>query len=139
MKEAVAQAEEIFEQQNNFTYNDEVTLKEVVQNTKDAQRFCGLKKHLVANIQNFYINKYILAYLVKITSVDNNFTRIILDLAKKNCNILIPSFSKHLGKNKIGFFKKIILRLLKVIIIEMDAVEKNSNEKLNIPDIKFFY
>ena len=39
MKEAVAQAEEIIEQMKNFTYNDEVTLKEVVQNTKDAQRF----------------------------------------------------------------------------------------------------
>ena len=39
MKEAVAQAEEIIEQMKNFTYNDEVTLREVVQNTKDAQRF----------------------------------------------------------------------------------------------------
>ena len=68
-----------------------------------------------------------------------NFTRIIFCLAKKNCNILIPSFAKHLGKNKIGFFKKILFRLLKVIIVEMDTVEKKNNEILNIPDISFSY
>ena len=91
-------------------------------------------KYIIKNKNLKKNKKYIL-----LNTFGYNFTRIILDLAKKNCNILIPSFSKHLGKNKIGFFKKIILRLLKVIIIEMDVVEKNNNEKLNIPDIKFSY
>ena len=38
-QEQIENAEEILEQMKNFTFNDEVTLKEVIQNTKDAQRF----------------------------------------------------------------------------------------------------
>jgi hypothetical protein len=39
MREAVRDAESIIEQMKNFSYNDNVTLREVLQNTKDAQRF----------------------------------------------------------------------------------------------------
>ena len=39
MVESIEDAEWIIEQMKSFSYNDSVTLKEVVQNTKDAQRF----------------------------------------------------------------------------------------------------
>ena len=62
-----------------------------------------------------------------------NFKRIIFFLQKKNYYIIIPSFKK------IGFFKKKIFRILKIIFLEFKEKSLNQNKDILIPDIKFFY
>lgn len=76
---------------------------------------------------------------ILINNIGYNFKRIILTLFKKNYYILVPEFDKFFGRSKISFFKKKILSLFKVIIIEFDSKPKKEQKKFSIPDIDFSY
>ena len=72
--------------------------------------------------------KYIL-----VNNIGYNFKRIVFFIQKKNYYILIPTF------NKIGFLKKIIFRIFKIIFLEFRENSFKKNANIILPDIEFFY
>ena len=70
---------------------------------------------------------------ILINNIGYNFKRIIFFLQKKKYFIIVPTF------NKIGFFKKKLLKFLKIIFVEFDVYNLETKKDFEISEIEFTY
>jgi len=70
---------------------------------------------------------------VLMNNIGYNFKRIVFFLQKKDCYIIIPTF------HKINFFKKKLLRILKIIFLEFNVYSLKKKKNIILPNIQFFY